>query len=98
MLLGSKHKIKKTRHYPLCINNENIDYVISYKYLGVTIDQTLSFNLHMNQLIKTVSYELFLLQKLRFYITCQALFKFINPWYYPILIMAMCYIKILVPN
>ena len=72
MLLGTKHRIKKTRYMPLNINNKQIDYVISYKYLGITIDQTLNFNLHMKQLIKTISYKLFLLQKLRYYITCKA--------------------------
>ena len=72
MLLGSKHKIKKTRHYPLCIDNISLDYVLSYKYLGITIDQTLSFNLHLNQVIKTISYKLFLLQKLRVFTNCDA--------------------------
>ena len=38
----------------------------------MTIDQTLNFNLHMNQLIKTISYKLFLLQKLEDCITCKA--------------------------
>ena len=72
MLLGTKQRIRKTRHYPLCINNINLEYVLLYKYLGVTIDQTLSFNLHLNQLIKTISYKLFLLQKLRIDINCHA--------------------------
>ena len=62
----------KSRHYPLHIDNTNIDFVSSYKYLGITIDQTLSFNLHLNQLIKTISYKLLLLQKLRVYINCHA--------------------------
>ena len=72
MLLGSKHRVRKTRHHPLHINNVSLDYVLSYKYLGITIDQSLNFNLHMNQLVKTISYKLFLLQKLRTYITCNA--------------------------
>ena len=55
MLLGTKHNIKKTRYHPLCINNINLEYVLSYRYLGITIDQTLSFNLNLNQLIKTIS-------------------------------------------
>ena len=69
MLLGSKHKIKKKHHFQLCISDLLIDYVPSYKYLGITVDHTLSFNLHMSQIIKTVSYKLSLLQQLRIYIT-----------------------------
>ena len=53
MLLGTKNRIKKSHHYPLHIDNTNIDFVLSYKYLGIIIDQTLGFNLHLNQLIKT---------------------------------------------
>ena len=72
MLLGFKHKIRKTRYHVLQIDNVPIDYVLSYKYLGITIDQSLNFNLHMNQLVKTISYKFCLLQKLRTYITCKA--------------------------
>ena len=72
MLLGSKHKIRKTRYHLLQIDNVPIDYVLSYKYLGITIDQSLNFNLHMNQLVKTISYKISFLQKIRTYITCKA--------------------------
>ena len=72
MLLGSKHKIRKTRQDPLHVNNVPLDFVLSYKYFGITIDQSIHFNLHVNQLIKTISYKLFLLQKLKSYITCNA--------------------------
>ena len=43
MILGSKHRIRKTRYHPLHIHNIPIDYVLSYKYLGITIDQSLNF-------------------------------------------------------
>ena len=72
MLLGSKNRVRKTRYHALHIDNISIDYVLSYKYLGITIDQSLNFNLHMNQLFKTISYKLSLLQKLRSYTTCNA--------------------------
>ena len=38
----------------------------------MTIDQSLTFNLHLNQLIKTISYKLLLLQKLRNFINSHA--------------------------
>ena len=72
MILGSKQKVKKSTPLPLYINNVAIDYVTSYKYLGITVDQTLSFNLYLNQVIKTVSYKISLLIKIRKYITSKS--------------------------
>ena len=34
-------------HTPLCIKNENVDIVDSYKYLGITISKDLSFSPHI---------------------------------------------------
>ena len=44
----------------------------TYKYLGITADQTLNSNPHLNQIIKTISYKLSLLSKLKTYITMEA--------------------------
>ena len=49
-----------------------IDYVFQYKYLGVTIDELLSFNAHLNNTIKLVSHKIFLLRRIKYYITEEA--------------------------
>ena len=40
----------------------------SYKYLGIILDQTLSFNKHINNCIKNVAHTIYLLSKVRPYI------------------------------
>ena len=72
MIFGSKHKIKRL-HVPILHMNEiPLDYVTTYKYLGITTDQTLNFNSNIKQIIKTVSYKLSLLSKLKVYISTEA--------------------------
>ena len=72
MLLGSKHKIKKIRPPNINIDTIPLSFVKTYKYLGITVDQTLSFNPHLNQTIKNVAYKICLLSKIRKYITSNA--------------------------
>ena len=72
MIFGSKHKIKRIHAPRLQMNDIPLDYVTTYKYLGITADQTLNFNLNLNQIIKTVSYKLSLLSKLKVYISTEA--------------------------
>ena len=52
-----------------------LDYVFQYKYLGVTIDEILSFNAHLNNTIKLVAHKIFLLHKIKYYITEDAALK-----------------------
>ena len=62
--------VKKHAIIPkLNISNTPIDFVFQYKYLGVTIDEILSFNAHLNNTIKLVSHKILLLHKIRYYIT-----------------------------
>ena len=70
MILGTKHKVK--RAHPPCTGTIPIDYVTTYKYLGITADQSLNFNTFMNQIIKTISYKLSLLSKIKKYTTTEA--------------------------
>ena len=48
------------------INNEIIERVDSIKYLGVNIDQRLSFSTHVSSIVKTVSAKINLLSRLRY--------------------------------
>ena len=53
MIFGTKHKVKRAHPPQLCTGTILIDYVTTYKYLGITADQSLNFNPFMNQIIKT---------------------------------------------
>ena len=72
MLLGTKHKIKKIYPIPLVIDTTQSETVMSYKYLGITIDQILTFTLHMLQIIKTVHISIIFTTKVKeiYYMSC----------------------------
>ena len=46
--------------------------VVSYKYLGVILDTNLNFKLHVETLLKTLRYKLYIFSKIRKYLTVQA--------------------------
>ena len=78
--------VKKTKllFYPANQNVENnvnnvikmqgtsVDYVTSYLYLGVDIDNMLTFKKHYNNTFKNVSHKLFILRKVRYMINEKA--------------------------
>ena len=68
MIIGSKSLIKKCNPPSIKLGTNNIEYVKSYKYLGITLDQTLTFNNHINRLIRTLSHKAYQLAKIRRYI------------------------------
>ena len=73
MLLGTRSRVKKRGTIPpLTIQDSTIDLVFQYKYLGVTIDEILSFRAHLNKTIKIVAHKISLLGRIRFYITNDA--------------------------
>ena len=69
MLFGSRVRLKNSRCPRLIINNVNIDFVHQYKYLGVILDPHLTFNKHLNNIIKITAHKINLLSKVRQYLT-----------------------------
>ena len=47
------------------ISSENVEQVHSFKYLGVTIDENLTFSNHVDATVKKANQRLYLLRKLR---------------------------------
>ena len=70
--MTSNIKKSKTIHTVLSLNNNILDRVCSYKYLGFILDDHLTFNKHISELCKIVSHKLYLLAKIRRYITTEA--------------------------
>ena len=57
---------KKESHFaPIVINNEELGLVNSAKLLGVTISNNLTWNEHINEIIKKVSKRLYFLSQLK---------------------------------
>ena len=68
MAFGSKNNIKKSKGNILSLNGEAISFVPNFKFLGVFLDQTLNFRHHIDMLINTLNFKLFLLSKIRRYL------------------------------
>ena len=76
--MRSNVKKSKTTNTVLSLNNNILDRVCSYKYLGFILDDHLTFNKHITELCKIVSHKLYLLAKVRHYLTtvaCISVFK-----------------------
>ena len=79
-VFGTRSTIKKSRNIDTIISlNENVlDRVCSYKYLGFILDDRLNFNRHISELCRIVTHKLYLLARIRRYITksaCITIFK-----------------------
>ena len=65
MLFGSRNKIKNCKKPKLFINDELLQCVPTYKYLGVSLDQTLNFKYHLECLISNITFKLYMFNKIR---------------------------------
>ena len=63
MLFGTRHSIKKFRACQLNLNGKIIQKVSTFKYLGFILDSTLSFKIHVADVIKKVIHKRLLLSK-----------------------------------
>ena len=68
---GMRSNIKRTKSVDtiLSLNNNRLDRVSSYKYLGFILDEHLNFNKHVSEICNIVSHKLFLLSKIRRFLT-----------------------------
>ena len=60
---------KKLPPINLLLRNERLAVVDSYKYLGLTLDRALTYEQHVKYMVKTISHKLFLLTKVRRFLT-----------------------------
>ena len=85
VIFGLKSQIKEIRHHVLHINDHFLDRVTSYKYLGVTLDACLTYSRHMENCLNVSSHKVFLLSKIRKYITAEAATRIYKTMIMPIL-------------
>lgn len=69
LFLGSGSKPYSHNDLSLSIGTKTLENVHQYGYLGVTINDKLSFKAHINGLISHFSQKVFLLFKIRQYLT-----------------------------
>ena len=63
--LGRAGLIRTESHSPLCMEGKEVNQVKSFKYLGVILDECLSFNDHISYVRSKVASRLGLLSRLR---------------------------------
>lgn len=68
MTLGTRQKIDKIGKLNLQIDNAQIEHVSSQKLLGIVIDETLSWNPHIDHLCTVISSKISLLKQLSTYV------------------------------
>ena len=77
--------IRSESHSPLCMEGKEVNQVKSFKYLGVLLDECLSFNDHINYVRSKVASRLGLLSRLRGCLTTEAANKIYLSTVLPIL-------------
>ena len=68
MCFRSRVRVKKAKNVIVTINGDRLNMVPSYKYLGMILDFTLSYNLHISSLIRTVLHKVTILSKVKKYL------------------------------
>ena len=73
-IYGMRSIVKKSKTHDtiISLNNTVLEKVCSYKYLGFILDDQLNFNKHMKELMNTVTHKLYLLSRIRKYLTKRA--------------------------
>ena len=72
MVFGSNNCIKKIPTFEINVNGTPLSKVTSYKYLGITLDEHLNYNLHLNKTIGSVSGKLKQFRRMRGFLNTKA--------------------------
>ena len=72
MVFGGTNRIKNLPDFEIQYDNEPLQIVTSYKYLGMTNDSQLNYKLHINKVVSSVSCKLKLFQRMRNFLNVKA--------------------------
>ena len=65
MMFGTRQRLLEMEQLNIFVNNRQLECVPSYKYLGTHLDSELNFIKQSNETIKSVSYKLYFLGKIK---------------------------------
>ena len=85
MLVGSSHKLSKSRDLHLTIGDYKIECVKQYKLLGVNLDNNLKWSFHVDNIHKKLTNKLLLLRRIKPYITLEMRKLYYNSYILPII-------------
>ena len=72
MTFGSKVTVDNLPPFSIMYNGSPLQSVVSYKYLGMTLDKQLNYNLHVKSTIASVSAKLKQFQRMRGFLSVKA--------------------------
>ena len=72
MVFGTANKLKKVPEFELRFEKTPLQQVQSYKYLGLSLDNQLNFNIHVNRLVASASSKLKQFQRMRSFLNTKA--------------------------
>ena len=72
MVFGSTNCLKNLPDFDVSIADFSLAKVSSYKYLGVTLDEQLNYNLHVKKLINSVTAKLKQFRRMRSFLNTKA--------------------------
>jgi len=79
MLFGTRNKTNQLNNdFKLSLNNTDIDHVNSFKFLGVTVDEHLTWKNHIDELAKKCSSSIGILYKVKQFLPESALLTLYN--------------------
>ena len=84
MLIGGSKKLKSLSKVTLNIKNKELDMVSSYKYLGVVINETLTWDNHVEYIRSKINKKLGLLKLIKSYLPLSARITFFNSFILPL--------------
>ena len=58
MVFGSTNKLKKLPQFDVVYEGSSVKSVVSYKYLGLTLDKQLNYGLHVSRIVSSVASSL----------------------------------------
>ena len=71
MLFGTRNMMRRGTQPDTFINGFKLQYVTHFNYLGIKLDNSLTFELHACETIRMVAHKLYLLSRIRKYINIQ---------------------------
>ena len=83
MLFGTRYRLRETQMPEFHVDNRPIECVTSYKYLGTYLDSELTFVKQSNETIKSISYKLYYLGKIKRFLNTDIMLKLYKSYIQP---------------
>ena len=83
MMFGTRHRLSIAEELELSVNERLLECVPHYKYLGTFVDSELSFVKQSNETIKSISYKLYYLGKIKAFFNTATLIKLYKSYIQP---------------